>query len=157
MKNRLRIAGFFAVLLFAAAPALAGADDDRSDLQISVGRLDVMMSESRDLLPSLAVAQPPPLPGTSAPSRDVIFDTLVLAVLDYNVLSFQACHTAAVGPAFCHGPYLPPWLSAKAGDFTDAQLDKMIADATDRLTPFWDALCASAKRSGAQDPVCPME
>lgn len=143
-------------LAFACALAPAAAQDAAA-LQIAVGRLDVMMSESRDVLPRLAVPQPPPLPGTSGPSRDVVFDTLVLAVLDYNVLSFQACHTAAVGPELCHGPYLPPWLSAKAGDFTDAQLDKMIGDATDRLMPFWQALCAGAKRSGAAEPVCPME
>ena len=150
-----RLLSVLTVLLTLVVPAAAG--DDVAALQIGVGRLDVMMSESHDILPRLAIPQPPPLPGTSAPNKDEIFDTLELAVLNYNVLSFQACHTGAVGPELCHGPYLPPWLSAKAGDFTDAQLDVMIEDTTNRLMPFWSALCAGAKRSGAPDPVCPME
>ena len=150
-----RLLSVLPILLNLVVPAAAG--DDVAALQIGVGRLDVMMSESRDLLPRLAIPQPPPLPGTSAPNKDEIFDTLELAVFDYNVLSFQACHTGAVGPELCHGPYLPPWLSAKAGDFSDAQLDVMIENTTNRLMPFWSALCAGAKRSGAPDPVCPME
>ncbi len=152
----IRFAAVFLFAVFAFVPASAG-DDALAVLQISVGRLDVMMSESRDLLPRLAVPQPPPQPGTAGPSKDEIFDTLVLAVLNYNVLSFQACHTGAVGSDLCHGPYLPRWLSAKAGDFTASQLDGMIEDTTGRLTPFWDALCAGARRSGASEPVCPME
>ena len=152
-----RVAAFLLAVASVLAPATAATDDAAALSQIAVGRLEVMMSESHDILPRLAIPQPPPLPGTSAPNKGEIFDTLVLAVLNYNVLSFQACHTGAVGPELCHGPYLPPWLSAKAGDFSDAQLDTMIGDATGRLMPFWSALCAGAKRSGAADPVCPME
>ena len=156
MTDRLRIALLLTAALVFAAPAL-GEDADRTALQIAVGRLEVMMSESHDILPRVAVPQPPPLPGTSAPSKDEIFDTLEFAVLNYNVLSFQACHTAAVGPELCQGPYLPRWLSGKAGDFTDAQLDKMVEEATGRLTPFWTALCAKARTPGDSEPVCPME
>jgi hypothetical protein len=148
----------FAVFVLAFACVLApAAADDVLTRQIAVGRLDVMMSESREVLSRLAIPQAPPRPGTSGPNNGEIFDTLELAVLDYNVLSFQACHTGAVGPELCHGPYLPGWLTAKAGDFTDAQLDAMIAGTTDRLMPFWTALCAGAQRSGAPEPVCPME
>ena len=154
----LRIAALLSAFVFvvsAAAQTASGADG--ADLVIEAGRLGAMMSESRDLLPLLAVPQPPPLPGTPQPAHAIIFDTLVLAVLDYNVVSFQACHTGAVDASLCLGPYLPVWLSGKPDDFSDRRLRVMTDDAGARLMPFWSALCANARIARAPEPVCPME
>ncbi|HEY0105601.1 MAG TPA: hypothetical protein VGB91_05905 [Rhizomicrobium sp.] len=148
---------FFAILLAVAGTLVpAAAGDDAGARQIAAGRLEVMMSESRDLQTRFAIAQVLPAPAPQ-PARALAFDSLVLAVLDYNVLSFQACQAGTVASGLCRGPYLPPWLSGKADDFTDMQLEGMIADASGRLMPFWDAVCAGAGHAGAPEPVCPME
>ena len=149
-----------AAILFLAAPALAAQDDDPLDLQISSGRLAVMMSQAEGAYVTTVtqhhLAAPDNDDRDPRSRRAAIYDNLLFAVHQYNFISYQACRVHAVKAELCLGPYLPSWL-AQPRDYGNAELRTMTDDATGRLMPFWSALCTSVQGGSFEQPVCPME
>ncbi|HUO89078.1 MAG TPA: hypothetical protein VMU08_07880 [Rhizomicrobium sp.] len=142
------------LLLLALLAAAASAQATDPALSIDVHRLAVMMSQSRAHLATMtalpdAVVEPP------EEASDV--DTLVWAIGQYNAIAGRACRTGNLPARLCIGPYAPPWLSAAHGDVGDDRLRGMADEASARLQPLWEAICAKARRSHAPEPVCPME
>jgi hypothetical protein len=117
-------------------------------LPIDIRRLDVMMDQVRDIETALNLSPPPERPARTEP-----FDQLLLAVDEYNDLRPVACAAHLVEARYCSGPWLPAWV--RPAD--DAVLRSLTDEAAERLTPFWQAVCAGAPKPAAGEPVCPME
>ena len=145
-------------LSFLAAPALAAEDDDPSTLAIEAGRLDVMMDQSREALKLLAPNAKDTDLDTPQAQRAHAFEELVTAVLRYNLVANEACRRSLVSAKLCTGPFLPAWLKDRAGtDHDAASLRAMIAEASERLMPFWSAMCEKGKKASGDDTFCAME
>lgn len=160
MRTLLFPAAFaFGILLGAVSPGFAAGDEnDPGTLSIEAGRLGVMMGQSADALKLLQPALRNDDLGETDAERSRAFQDLVGAVLRYNLLSFQACTRGVLSGELCRGPYLPVWLGEHTDAVrSDAALAAMIAEATDRLMPFWDAMCARAVKSGADKDFCAIE
>ena len=142
---------FLSSSLLAAEPSA-----DYGVLAIDAGRLGAMLYQSRIAMIQAKHSFPEPLL-TPAQIRPFVFEQLVSAVWSYNDVMHQVCQEKQIDSALCRGPYLPSWVGGKAGDYDDAQLRAMTDEATGRIMPFWEAICASARANGAPDPVCPME
>lgn len=159
MKRTLT-AALLALAVPAAVPALSAPADDTLDIQIGAGRLAVMMTQAEGAYVTEVTQHhltPPDIDNDDPRSaRAAIYDSLLFAVHEYNLISHQACRVHAVGSELCLGPYLPPWLG-QPRDYSNAQLRSMTDEATGRLMPFWSALCARVQGGSFEQPVCPME
>jgi hypothetical protein len=124
-----------AVLTATAAFAAPPPDPDQDALPIEVGRLQVMMSQARDIEQSLGISTA--AEDASGHSGSDIFEDLASAVRSYNLLSERACEAKIVDAHFCTSAYHPAWLDGAAPD--DAHLRAMTDEASLRLIPFWDA------------------
>lgn len=147
-------------LIALATPALAAepfTDTDRFSLQIDAGRLGMMTGQSREIIAPLNPMPPDLHTETPEGARAYIFKNLVEAVLDYNVVAYDACNRRMVDAALCTGPYLPRWLTGKASAYSDVQLRAMADEAQDHISPLWGALCDKAPKPADGIPVCSLE
>ncbi len=143
-----------AALAAPAEPPVPG--DDAASLQIDAGRLDVMVDQSEEALKLIAPDAQSLESASDAELRAYAFQEIVAAVLRYNFVSDKACRAGAVDPGLCKGPYLPVWLKGDA-TYSNAQLRAMIDEATDRLMPFWKALCGKGRRLAHDESFCRLE
>ena len=143
----------------AAAPAPSpGEPVDPHLLIIDAGRLGVMMDQSVNALHAVAPTSPAEEVDSPQARHAYVFRTLVDAVLRYNFVSNEACRRHAVDPALCTGPYLPSWLGdPSATGHDDATLRAMVDEASVRLIPFWDELCAKGKEASGDENFCAIE
>jgi hypothetical protein len=57
----------------------------------------------------------------------------------------------------CTGSFHPAWLDGSGAGLDDAHLLAMTDETSQRLQPFWEAICARAPKAVRGEPVCPME
>jgi hypothetical protein len=145
-----RAAPFLLALVLSAAPALAQSD---TELQIDARRLGVMVDQSDAALHLLSSTWP--LGQSVTDENGDAFTVLIAAVRRYDAMMAQACRAKLVGPELCAAPYDPPWLKGKppAPDAARAAVD----EASARITPFWSAVCARAKKASGDASLCAME
>jgi hypothetical protein len=142
--------GAFALFLLTLLSLPAFAQTDDGDPLIDARRLGVMIDQSEAALHAIAPTFP------AVQSRDDgdgdAYAELVSAVRRYDATVAQACRARLVGPRFCGTPYDPSWLSTPPSDLRAA-----IDEAGDRITPFWNALCAQARKATGDQAFCSLE
>lgn len=141
----------------AGAPALADPDLAFA-LSVDVGRLDTMVSKAEEVIDEIAGTGALPSPNDSREENDATLRELKLVVLRYNILVESACHADRPRAELCGQLYLPNWLNAAPDtSFDQARLQSMIAEATSRITPFWNAICAKGKVVTGDARFCELE
>ncbi len=117
-----------------AAPARAIDDAEGSQPAIDAGRLGVMMDQALQLMDLT--------PGEPAAGTEP-FAILKAAVIDYQQVQPIACARHAAGPDVCASLFNPAWLQEPDVPAPEASLLRQrIEDASSRLMPLWNALCA---------------
>jgi len=157
-----RVAVFAAVALMFpinASQAAAPADPDLAfAMSVDVGRLDTMVSKAEEVIDEIAGTGALPNPGNSREDNDATLGELKLVVLRYNILVESACHADRLRAELCGQLYLPGWLNAAPGtSYDQARLQTIIGEATSRIVPFWNAICAKGKIATGDARFCELE
>ena len=134
------------VRALAATPVQTRAEDQAVQQTIEAGRLNAMMDQVAVLLGI------PNGDGAASNAHEDAFSELSGAVRSYNRLVVVACDQEIFAHGTCPETYGPDWLSRPPQTASDLQLD--IDDATQRIEPFWSAVCAARD---AEHKVCQLE
>lgn len=152
----------FSVLLLpsAASAAISGAQGE-IDVEILIGRTEVMHDQTARGLVVLGVMQASPdgeqyLPAD--PERNQ-YARLTDAVVRYNNLRDMACGSRAIANPLCMAQrFMPLWASAGPRPyFAPHDLHRMAEEMQDQTTPLWLAVCDRAKARTGDRNFCAIE
>lgn len=149
------------VLFAPFATALAGGAQGEIDVELLIGRTEVMHDQTARGLAVLGVGHAAPdgeqyLPAD--PERNQ-FARIQEAAVRFNNLRDMACASRVINSPLCGGErFLPPWLSAGPRPyFAQDDLLHMAQDVQDRTTPLWAAVCERAEMRTGDRNFCTIE
>ncbi len=154
----LALAGVSGAHLSQAAQGGTSDSDLAYQLAIDAGRIDTMVAKAEDAADMILANQTPKEPANLREYDEATIRTLKLAILRYNLLVEGACDADRPNKEFCGQPYLPDWLRVSSSTpYSRDQMQAMIREASARVTPLWNAVCARG-RTAARDPrYCELE
>jgi hypothetical protein len=148
------------LILMSAATALADVQSE-IDLEIVIGRTEVMQDQTARGLALLGVQQASPdgeqlLPGD--PQRNQ-YSRLADAVVRHNNLRDMACGSRAIKHPLCFGArYMPAWLaSGQRVYLRPDDLKRMAEDVQRQTMPLWLAVCDRARQRSGDRNFCAIE
>lgn len=156
-----KIGAALVLALMPTATALADGVQSEIDIEILIGRTEVMHDQTARGLVVLGVPQASRegeqlLPAD--PQRNQ-YSRLAEAVVRYNNLRDLACGTRVIQHPLClEQRFMPPWYSNAPRPYTSQDdLRRMAEDMQNRTVPLWSAVCERAEaRSGDRD-FCAIE
>ena len=143
------------------AAALADSVQGEIDIEIMIGRTEVMHDQTARGLALLGVSQASPEGEQFLPAdpRRNQYSRLTDAVVRYNNLRDMACGNRVISHPLCDGEhFLPLWYAGRARPDTSPDgLRRMAEDMQSQTVPLWTAVCERAEaRSGDKD-FCAIE
>jgi len=150
-----------ALILTPAAAAMADGVQSEIDIEILIGRTEVMHDQTARGLALFGVT------GASTDGQQLLpadpqrnqYSRLADAVMRYNNLRDLACGNAVISHPLCSEQhYMPMWFAGRARPDTSPDgLRRMAEDMQNRTVPLWSAVCERAQaRSGDKD-FCAIE
>jgi hypothetical protein len=156
-----KVLAAFVLTLVASAALAAGGAQGEIDVEILIGRTEVMHDQTARGLVVLGVAQASPdgeqlLP--SDPDRNQ-YTRLTDAVVRYNNLRDMACGSRVITHPLCMAQrFMPPWFSAGPRPYwSPDDLRRMAQDMQDQTTPLWTAVCERAEARTGDRNFCAIE
>ncbi len=157
-----KVVAAIVLMLMPAAAALAeGGVQGEIDIEIMIGRTEVMHDQTARGLALLGVRQASPdgeqfLPADPGRTQ---YSRLSDAVVRYNNLHDLACGSRVISHPVCQQQrFMPPWFGNGARpDISPNGLRRMAEDMQGETVPLWSAVCERAvARSGDKD-FCAIE
>lgn len=156
-----KVVAALALILVPAAAVAAGGAQGEIDVEILIGRTEVMHDQTARGLVVLGVQQATPdgeqlLP--SDPERNQ-YSRLIESVVRYNNLRDMACGSRVISHPLCMGQrFMPPWFSAGSRPYwSPDDLRRMAQDMQDQTTPLWLAVCERAEARSGDKNFCAIE
>jgi hypothetical protein len=154
------VAALVLILVPTAAAAASGAQGE-IDVEILIGRTEVMHDQTARGLVVLGVQQASAdgeqfLP--SDPERNQ-YTRLADAVVRYNNLRDMACGSRVITHPLCMAQrFMPPWFAAGPRPYwSPDDLRRMAQDMEDQTTPLWSAVCERAEARTGDRNFCAIE
>ncbi len=153
-------------VFFADAPAKAGqapqAQPSQNDpvyqAAIDAGRIDAMVARSEDTADRVLANAMPKEPANRREYEEETVRSLKMAILRYNLLVEGACNADRPNRDFCGAPYLPDWLRAPTSTtYSPDQMQTMIREASARITPLWNTVCARGRTVTGESNYCDLD
>jgi hypothetical protein len=151
----------FLTLLPIAASAATGGAQGEIDVEILIGRTEVMHDQTARGLVVLGVMQASGdgeqyLPADSERNQ---YSRLTDAVVRYNNLRDMACGSRAITDALCMAQrFMPEWFSAGPRPYWSADdLRRMAQDMQNQSAPLWSAVCERATARTGDKSFCAIE
>ena len=156
-----KIFAALALTLMSTTATIAAGVQSEIDIEILIGRTEVMHDQTARGLVVLGVRQASPdgeqlLPAD--PERNQ-YSRLYDAVGRYNNLRDLACSSGVISHSLCNEErFIPLWYAGRARPDTSPDgLRRMAEDMQNRTVPLWTAVCERAEaRSGDKD-FCAIE
>jgi hypothetical protein len=117
-----------------------------------------MVARAEDTADRILANTMPKEPANRREYEEETVRALKMAILRYNLLVEGACNADRPNKDFCGEPYLPDWLRAPSSTtYSRDQMQTMIREASAKITPLWNAVCARG-RTFTRDPrYCELE
>jgi len=149
------------MLLPSAALAAIGGAQGEIDVEILIGRTEVMHDQTARGLVVLGVSQASAdgeqyLPAEAEHNQ---YARLTDAVVRFNNLREMACGSHVINTPLCAAQrFIPPWFSTGERRYVTAQdLLRMAQDVQDQTTPLWTAVCERAEARTGDRNFCAIE
>jgi len=156
-----KIFAALALLSTPAAAAMAEGVQGEIDLEIVIGRTEVMHDQTARGLVVLGVRQASPdgeqyLP--SDPQHDQ-YSRIAESVVRYNNLRDLACGNRVIQHPLCNGArFMPGWFNAgRRANIAPAELKRMAEETQNQSTPLWSAVCERAMARSGDRNFCAIE
>jgi hypothetical protein len=155
--------GFAALALLLTPAAMAMADGVQSeiDIEILIGRTEVMHDQTARGLALFGVTRVSPdgeqyLPAD--PNRNQ-YSRLTDAVVRYNNLRDLACGSRVISHPLCFEQrFMPLWYAGRARPDTSPDgLRRMAEDMQNQTVPLWTAVCERAQARSGDKEFCAIE
>jgi hypothetical protein len=153
-------AALFSLLLVPSATAAAGVQGE-IDVEILIGRIEVMHDQTARGLSVLGVMQGPADGEQNVPADPLRnqYARLNDAVVRYNNLRDMACGSRAINHPLCGGVrFNPSWYSTSVRAYwTPDDLRRMAEEVQRQTMPLWLAVCDRAKARTGDRNFCAIE
>lgn len=145
-------------VLAGQAPPQPSQNDPVYQAAIDAGRIDAMVARSEDTADRVLANAMPKEPANRREYEEETIRSLKMAILRYNLLVEGACNADRPNREFCGEPYLPDWLrSPSSTTYSRDQVQTMIREASARITPLWNAVCARGRTVTGESNYCDLE
>jgi hypothetical protein len=154
----LALAGVLGANVSQAAQGGTSDSDLAYQMAIDAGRIDTMVAKAEDTADRILADKMPKEPANLREYDESTIRNLKMAILRYNLLIEGACDADRPNREFCGEFYLPDWLRAPSSTpYSRDQMRAMIGEASARITPYWNTVCARGRTVSRDPRYCELE